>query len=145
MKLSHTVLTAMLMYCATACCQVGADSKDLYAESTVAPVLRDSGNNVLTSSTEKAINRLGDRAAVGIMRRIGGESPTKPEEVRRILSVIKLAFAVPDIITYDGDRAPRATSFLLDSLSRLPASAGLQDEIQNVRRSLSEKTLNNQR
>ncbi len=86
-------------------------------------------NGVSVSFTEKEINRLGDRAAIGIMRMVADQPLTQPGQVKIVLSILQDAFRVPGIITVDADRQPKATLFLLASLQNLSISRDLTAEI----------------
>jgi hypothetical protein len=107
-------------------------SQDPYSEKLVTTLA--SRNAPIISMQEKAINRLGDRAAIGFVRHLGGsQSPSTPQEVQGILFVIRMAFASPEIISSEADREPKATSILLTYLSSLQTSNGVKQEIQQTR------------
>lgn len=105
--------------------------QDPYSEKLVAALA--SRNAPLISMQEKAINRLGDRAAIGFARHLGGQTPSTPQEVEGILFVIRMAFASPEIIGPEADREPKATSMLLTYLAILQTSNGIKQEIQQTR------------
>jgi hypothetical protein len=94
---------------------------DPYGEQAVRNAL--SSNGVTFSFTEKAINRLGDRAAVGLMRIIADKTVTSPDQVKSILSILRTAFSAPSIIAVEADRQPKATLFLLQSLESIQLSS----------------------
>src|SRR6266849_2441933 len=101
--------------------------EDPYAERTIRTAM--ALNGVSVSFTEKEINRLGDRAAIGIMRMVADQPLTQPGQVKIVLSILQDAFRVPGIITVDADRQPKATLFLLASLQNLSISRDLTAEI----------------
>jgi hypothetical protein len=118
------------------CGQIGFsqnDSQDPYAEKLVSSFVAPSGTVIILSMHEKAVGRLGDRAAVGLIRHLGAQGPATPQELERILNVIKMAFAVPEAISSDADRDPKATSLLLAYLSSLPMSGDSKTEVENTR------------
>ena len=107
-------------------------SQDPYSEKLVAALANR--NAPVVSMQEKAINRLGDRAAIGFVRHLGGSlTPSTAQEIEGILFVIRMAFAAPAIINSEADREPKATSMLLTYLSSLQISNGVKQEIQQTR------------
>src|SRR5581483_10424709 len=129
MKNSIAMLVVFLAVGHTGFSQEG--SQDPYSEKLVAALA--SRNAPLISMQEKAINRLGDRAAIGFVRHLGGQTPSTPQEVEGILFVIRMAFASPEIIGSEADREPKATSMLLTYLAILQTSNGIKQEIQQTR------------
>ena len=119
-----------------ACGQLGfcqQDSRDPYAEKLVTSFVTPAGTPIIYSMQEKAVNRLGDCAALGLIRHMGAQIPTSPQELEGILGVIKMAYAVPEAISFDGDREPKATSMLLSYLSLLPVSGNAKAEVEDTR------------
>ena len=110
-------------------------SQDPYVEKLVGSFVSPAGTPIILSMQEKALNKLGDRAALGLARHMGAQVPASPQELGRILSVLRMAFAVPEAISSGGDREPKATSMLLSylSLSLLPMSGNAKAEIENTR------------
>jgi hypothetical protein len=117
-------LAILVSVSSAAVCQT--DSSDPYAEQLVAPLMK---GGPLISVVEKNINRSGDRAAIGVIRNIGMERPLVSKDIEQICFIIRLAFAVPQIISTDTDRQPRATLLLLSYLSYLPAAKESRDII----------------
>ncbi len=109
------------------------DSQNPYAEKLVTALVAGRGTLVVYSMQEKALNRLGDGAAIGLIRHVGAQIPTTSQEVQRMLSVIRMAFAAPEIIASDADREPKATVVLLSYLSFLPVSSSLKEQIKDTR------------
>src|SRR5438067_11371939 len=63
--------------------------RDPYAENTVRAALTDT-NGPTYAFTEKVLNRLGDRAAIGLIRVIGEQSSSlRPDQLRRMLQFIQ--------------------------------------------------------
>lgn len=110
--------------------QSGAE--DPYAERLVSSLV-DRHSAPIISMQEKAVNRLGDGAAVGLIRRVGVQPPATAEEVQSILLVIRMAFAAPQIISSHADHEPKAALLLLAYLRYLPVSANIKGEIDQTR------------
>jgi len=108
-------------------------SQDPYAEKLVGSFVSRAGTPIILSMQEKALNRLGDRAALGLARNMGAQVPASPQELDRILSVVRMAFAVPEAINSDVDREPKATSMLLSYLSLLPLQGNAKAEVEDTR------------
>jgi hypothetical protein len=109
-----------------------ANPEDPYAEKLVSVFLERHGYPILITQVQ-AVNRLGDGAAVGLIRRIGAKPPATSDEVQRMLGVIKMAFAAPQTISSDANREPKATLILLSYLGYLPASTYVKGEIEQTR------------
>jgi hypothetical protein len=114
----------------------GAD--DPYAEEIIRSALSTPG--VTLSFTEKRLNTLGDRAAVGVIRVVGDESLDTPEKVSEVLLIIRIAFGAPRLIACDFDKTPKATLFLLKHVEILPASRDLIGAINETRSSILRST-----
>jgi hypothetical protein len=56
------------------------------------------------------------------MKTTVSEDSTSPEELRRILIIIKMSFEVPTIIEANENRVPKATLVLLSYLGSLSAA-----------------------
>jgi hypothetical protein len=126
------LFAALIVFCTIG--QTGfsqQSTQDPYSEQLVSALA--SRTTPLISMQEKAVNRLGDRAAIGLVRRLGVQTPSRPEEIEGILFVVRMAFATPQTIDSDADREPKATSMLLTYLGCLQASTGLKEEIQQTR------------
>ena len=119
------------------------ESQDPYAEKLVSSFVTPSGTLIIYSMQEKAVHRLGDRAAVGLIRHMGAQVPATPQELERILNVVKMAYAVPEAISSDDDREPKATSLLLSYLGSLPMSGGAKKaEVEDTRAYVSRQIAN---
>lgn len=132
MKLYAGIFLFLFGYLQVAIPQVTpSDNEDPYGELIISGTL--SLNGVSLSFTEKALNRLGDRAAIGLTRVIADKPPTQPEQVKAILSILRKAFTQPTLITLKADRQPKATLFLLNCLQNLTFSRDLTGEIKETR------------
>ena len=129
--MKRLILAAILTCGRMGVCQQG--SQDPYSEKLVSSFVNPNGSPVILSMQEKAVNRLGDRAAIGLARHMGAQAPATPQELDGILSVVRMAFAVPEAISSDADREPKATSMLLSYLSLLPLPGGPRAKIEDTR------------
>jgi hypothetical protein len=109
----------------------GISGNDPYAEQIVREAL--SLHGVSLSFTEKAVNRLGDRAAVALIRILADTPPAQPEQVTAILSLLHDAFAAPGMISDDADLQPKATLFLLECLRHLPSAQSLGVQVKQTK------------
>jgi hypothetical protein len=130
-RMKHLVLAMLLASGQLAFCQ--GETQDSYAEKLVASIVTAPPHTPILTMQQKAVGRLGDRAAVGLIRHIGAQVPATPQELERILNVIKMAYAVPEAISSDADREPKATSLLLSYLRSLPMSENSKAEVENTR------------
>jgi hypothetical protein len=107
-------------------------------QQAVAMLLADGGHAPLYGFVETLVSRLGDRAAVGVIQYLGERKVTVTEdaittdEIRRILLVIRIAFATPTIIATEENRNPRAAMILLKYLSCLPSSTLVKGELESA-------------
>jgi hypothetical protein len=108
-------------------------TQDPYDEALVTSFVCPPGTFIIYSMQEKAVNRLGDRAAIGLIRYLGTRDPSTSKEVERILGVIKMAYAEPEAINSDGDREPKATLLLLAYLNYLPVSKKMSPALKQTR------------
>lgn len=117
--------------------------EDTYGEKAVNDALLTSGVSV--SQIEKEVNRLGDRAAIGIMRVLEPKKLQNPEQIKNVLAILQQAFTAPRLITRAEDRSPKATLFLLDCLQHSPASTSIGSSIAATRDTILRLTHTSQR
>lgn len=136
-KLAVKTITALLLV-VFAQTVVTAQSHQSEAERTVATLLADNGLAPLPGFVDTLVTRLGDGAAVGVIQYLGArkanvsEDLTSPQEISRILYIIRTAFAAPKIIEADENRSPKATLVLLKYLSCLPAAAAVKTDLEST-------------
>ena len=80
-------------------------------------------------SIAKALDRMGDAAAVTVTRILGGTANLPVDQVDTVLAVIHLAFAAPQLVDEVSDREPRTALFLLRYLDLSTNDAGLKGRI----------------
>lgn len=108
------------------------------AERTVAAVLADGGHPPILGFLETLVGRLGDDAAVGVIQYLGNrksnvsEDSVSPDEIRRILYVVRTAFSTPRIIESGEKRSPKATLVLLKYLGCLPSARAVKRELDDT-------------
>jgi len=84
--------------------------------------LKDSVHSMTTGGFytgwhEKAFNRSGDLAALAILQTLNDTDMESPETLKRVLLVLRSAFACPHrCVNATGDRQPRVTLLLLEHL-----------------------------
>src|SRR5216684_1345013 len=78
---------------------------DPYAENVVRAALIDPSGPVY-AFTEKALNRLGDRAAIGLIRLLGEQPALTADQIKRVIEFVRMSFGFPKIIGSDADRQP---------------------------------------
>jgi hypothetical protein len=81
---------------------------------------------------EKQINRMGDGVSIAIIRTLDEHELADPDNIRKILPMIRMAFAVPEIIAKQDDRVPPVTLLLLDYLESKTQDYALRSEIEDV-------------
>lgn len=124
----------------------GRHQYEALAESKVAALLSLDHSANLDLSDERLIRQLGDGAAFGTIQYIGGRKGTGSddeignEQLRRILSIIRVAFSAPAIIQPAENRRPKATLVLLKYLRCLPAADTLRGELDETERTIIEQT-----
>ena len=81
---------------------------------------------------EAAVNRMGDRAAVSILKLVEADQLAKPEVVNKVLMILQEAFARPEIVAAEEDRVPQVTRFVLRYLSQQFSSPPMRDSINKT-------------
>lgn len=138
----RTVLVMAVLCCIVAVGQTSTDSqRDSHqssAQQAVAILLADNGRAPIPGFLETRMSQLGDDAAVGVIQYLGERKTTtskdftSPQEIQRILRIIRMAFAVPNINHANGNRTPKATLVLLQYLTCLPAATAVKSDLENT-------------
>jgi|HubBroStandDraft_6_1064221.scaffolds.fasta_scaffold273046_2 hypothetical protein len=108
------------------------------AEQTVAILLADGGQAPVPGFVQALVTRLGDGAAVGVIQYLGDRKEsvamdaTTPEEIERILYIVRTAFQVPNNIESAENRSPKATLILLQYLSTLSAARTIRGNLKST-------------
>jgi hypothetical protein len=80
--------------------------------------LLDTPDGIHTSWLEKRNVRLGDRAAVALLKLYTEQELLEPTRLARALKVIRVAFSSPCNTTISLDKIPKVTVFMLQDLQR---------------------------
>jgi len=86
----------------------------------------------VSSFIEKANNRLGDRAAAGILKLYGEKDLIKPRNIKTFLFVIRSAFEFPNLIDDPASKRPSVTIPFLEKLASRTSDADLQSQIADT-------------
>jgi hypothetical protein len=110
------------------------DIHDPYSINLVSAVLKMnwSGQRVIISWGQKGLARLGDRVSVSILKILEPDELKDPQNVRTCLLVIREAFAQPQFISFDADKDPRVTLFLIDYWKQNVPDPDVQDDIHKT-------------
>jgi hypothetical protein len=87
------------------------------------------------------LHRLGDQAAVDIMRILGGAS-VSDAQIPTILDMLQKAYERPRAILVAADRGPKAGLFLLGALEGYAQDWNLKQRISEMKRGLQAATSN---
>ena len=87
------------------------------------------------------LHRLGDQAAVDIMKILGGKSASEAQ-IPTILDMLRKAYELPKAILVAADRQPRASLFLLGALEGQTEDWSLKQRISEMKQSLQAVTSN---
>src|SRR5271166_5089932 len=76
--------------------------------------LNANGQRVISSWSQKRLERLGDRVSVSILKILEPDELKDPEKVQTCLSIIRRAYVQPHFISFEADKDPKVTLFLLE-------------------------------
>ena len=93
-----------------------------------------------TGFGEKQLNRLGDRVSIALVKILKEEELKNPQEIRKILPLIRGAFVAPQIITVPEDKKPAVTLLLLNYLEAAVQDGALRKEIVDLIEFVKERT-----
>lgn len=116
-------------------------------EETVAILLADNGQAPIPGFLQTLVSQLGDDAAVGVIQYLGERKmtaavdPVSAQEVRRILEIVRMAFAVPITNHPDRSRIPNATLVLLKYLTCLPIASVERADLESTSQVVEELKL----
>jgi hypothetical protein len=95
---------------------------------------------ITDGSTERNINRLGDKVSIAILKMFGERELQDPQRIRNILPIIRKAFTYPKLISVAEDRKPKVTLFFLSRLQTDTKDAGLKKDISQLIDFIKQKT-----
>jgi hypothetical protein len=81
------------------------------------------------------LHRLGDQAAVDIIRTLGGKT-VSDAQIPTILDMLRKAYELPKAILIAADRQPKASLFLLGALEGHTEDSSLRQRISEMRQNL---------
>ncbi len=84
---------------------------------------------ISVSVLDKRRDRLGDRAAIGLLKFVNEEELLKPPKLLRSLEIMRGAFSAPCLIEIPADRKPSVTLFVLRDLERRAKDESLRRKI----------------
>jgi len=126
----------ILSMCVPAVCQ---SLNDRYPTEAVKRILT-SPNAFASGYNEKIVNRLGDGAAIAIIKIFTAKELVKPENVNQILSIVREAFERPEIVPVEEDRNPRVTNLLLRYLENQTTDSKLKTSIHKTEEFVENRT-----
>jgi hypothetical protein len=85
------------------------------------------------------LHRLGDQAAVDIMKILGGKS-VSDAQIPTILDMLRKAYEAPKAILIAADRQPKASLFLLGALAGYAEDSSLKQRISEMKQDLQAVT-----
>lgn len=139
-----SILVILLLFCVVSMGQTSSFSPQIAdrssPEQTVASLLADDGQAPIFGFLQTVVSQLGDDAAVGVIQYLGerkmtaSADPASPQEIRRILEIVRMAFAVRVISHPDRTRVPNATLVLLKYLACLPAANAEKENLESTSR-----------
>jgi hypothetical protein len=110
------------------------EEPDLYCLAVVRFVLRlnSGGRKVIRSHDLKRLARLGDGVAVALIKLLNENELPNTDTVKACLTLINMAFSVPNGITAEEDKNPKVTLFLLNYLYEKVSDPQLREQIQQT-------------
>jgi hypothetical protein len=107
--------------------------EDPYSETVVSDAMT---THIVTSVAEKQLSRLGDRAAIAVVRSTGEQGFDDLDKANRVLSILRTAFSVPQNIQVPADRTPQAALFLLHCIRESSVGSELAVDIETTKRAI---------
>jgi hypothetical protein len=89
-------------------------------------------NSAMFFSTHKVLNRLGDCAAIALIKLSVMDDYSNPRTATSFLSTIRDSFAEPQFIEGDEDKLPGVTMILLHYLVGVVQDAATKEEIRET-------------
>ena len=133
-NISNSILLLGLLASLLLCSSLNARSQDEDADQysiRLVKGLLDQPEGASVSWLDKARDRLGDRAAIALVK-IFGEELLQPRNLHRSLQIIHGAFSAPCLIEIASDRKPSITLFVLRDLERQVKDETLRKEVAST-------------
>ena len=105
------------------------------AEQAVRDAMKVTYAGYYTGSTEKNLERLGDKAAIELIRAFSGRN-LNSAEIKSALLIVRMSFSAPRAIAQEADQKPRATLLLLRYLDYQAKDAEMKREISEAQKAL---------
>jgi hypothetical protein len=132
---SNSVLLLGLLVSLLLCSSLNARSQDEDADQysiRLVKGLLDQPEGASVSWLDKARDRLGDRAAIALVKIFGEQELLQPRNLHRSLQIIHGAFSAPCLIEIASDRKPSITLFVLRDLERQVKDENLRKEVAST-------------
>jgi hypothetical protein len=126
----------LLFFAGVSARRAAAQDDTAYDTSLVKSALQDNALGV--SIIEKRVNRLGDRAAIALIRVLEDSDLKNPQKVKRVLQVIRVAFLHPNLITSEEDKKPKFTLLFLEHVGSEVKDSALKREISDLTKFVKE-------
>jgi len=101
--------------------------------------LRVSGPVVYTSFTQKNLPKLGDCAAIALLKLLDTNKTVPSNIVTASLSIIRDAFSRPELIAVESDREPKVTICLLALFDRSVSDKQTLQDIEKTRQLIQQQ------
>jgi hypothetical protein len=95
--------------------------------------MRSSGMNVQVSFTQKNLPKLGDCVGIALLKLVDTSQMVEPKTLTASLSIIRDAFASPDLIAVKSDKEPKVTVCFLGILAERVKDRQLLLEVQRTK------------
>ena len=111
-----------------------ARSKDPYSLAIIRfdVRMRTSETKLISSHSHRALQRLGDAAAIGLLKVLTAEDLLKPATIRDILPMLRQAFSNVNFIREPTDRLPTITMLMLSHLLQTISDDEAKTEIRET-------------
>jgi hypothetical protein len=135
-NIRNSVVLVGLLASLVLCFSISARSQDEEADQysiRLVKGLLDQPEGASVSWLDKARDRLGDRAAIALVKIFGEQELLQPKNLHRSLQIIHGAFSAPCLIEIESDRKPSITLFVLRDLEGRVKDETLRKEITSTK------------
>jgi hypothetical protein len=95
---------------------------------------------VITSWGQKGLARLGDRAAIAVLKILEPAELRDPGRIKASLQIVRQAFAQPQLIDSQFDKEPKVILFLLQYMKTARLDTSTQAEIGQTEEFVKQNT-----